>query len=388
MNSVRISSSEQSSAAVHVAQISFFQDPQRRSAAELLVAWPTMAEVAEAAHGAGARVSVIQACSQTRTLTQQGVSYHFLAPDDAASRLSTSAPLRQLLRNLQPNVLHVHSLGAPKDVAALSELAPGIPILLQDHADGVPRFWRRGAWRAGFSKAAALSFSSRRLAEPFRKANLLGPAMKIFEIPESTTRFSPGDQAEARRLTGLHGDPCLLWVGHLNANKDPLTVLAGLSKAVERFPNLQLWCAYIAAPLLAQVERCIREDPRLRSRVHLLGPAGRERVQQLMRATDLFILGSHSESCGYALLEAMASGVAPIVPDIPSFRSLTGYGTVGRLWTRGESESLARALELLWSNPPADLRARVRAYFERELSFAALGRKLLYAYEQLLTGSG
>ena len=120
MNSVRISSSEQSSAAVHVAQISFFQDPQRRSAAELLVAWPTMAEVAEAAHGAGARVSVIQACSQTRTLTQQGVSYHFLAPDDAASRLSTSAPLRQLLRNLQPNVLHVHSLGAPKDVAALS----------------------------------------------------------------------------------------------------------------------------------------------------------------------------------------------------------------------------------------------------------------------------
>ncbi len=368
-------------AELHVAQVSFYQDPQRRAPEDLLIAWPTMVDVAEAACGAGARVSVIQACSTTQTLTRNGVSYYFISA-------GSGAPLGRLLQSLRPSVLHVHGLGAPQDVLALAKLAPNVPILVQDHASAPPRLWRRGPWRTGMARAAAVSFSSRRQAEPFEQAHLFDPATRILEIPEATSRFSPGDQTQARRLTGLHGNPCLLWVGHLDANKDPLTVLAGVSKAVERFPQLQLWCAYLAAPLLAEVEKTLREDERLRTRVHLLGRTPHERVQQLMHAADLFVLGSHRESCGFALLEALASGVAPIVTDIPSFRSLTGDGAVGRLWTCQQPASFAGALESFWSSPPAHLRRTVRAHFDHELSPSALGRKLVRAYRQLAGPGG
>ena len=45
----------------HAVQISFFNDPEARSPAELLNAWPTLVDVAEAASQSGVRVSVVQA---------------------------------------------------------------------------------------------------------------------------------------------------------------------------------------------------------------------------------------------------------------------------------------------------------------------------------------
>jgi hypothetical protein len=98
----------------------------------------------------------------------------------------------------------------------------------------VPRFWRRGALRRALEKCSAVSFCARAQAEPFRGAGLLGPQVEVFEIPESTSSFKPGDQAAARAATGIHGDPAVLWVGHLNANKDPLTILDAVSIARRR----------------------------------------------------------------------------------------------------------------------------------------------------------
>ena len=168
-----------------------------------------------------------------------------------------------------------------------------------------------------------------------RAADLLPPHVEVFEIPESTSRFTPGDRAAARAATGLSGDPCVLWVGHLDRNKDPLTVLAGVAAALEELPQLQLWCCFGTAPLFDEVRACIDADARLRERVHLLGRVPHEQVETLMRAADLFVLGSHREGSSFSLIEALATGLTPVVSDIPSLRTLTSNGAVGALWPRG-----------------------------------------------------
>ena len=84
--------------------------------------------------------------------------------------------------------------------------------------------------------------------------------MEIFEIAESTSSFTPGDRAAARAATGLHGDPAALCVGHLDENKDPLTVLEGVRAAAQALPNLQLWCCYATAPLLPAIEARLASD--------------------------------------------------------------------------------------------------------------------------------
>lgn len=372
---------------LHVAQISFFADREGRSPAQLLDAWSTLGDVADAACAAGLRVSVVQACARSERVERKGVCYYFL-PFGEALGPAQSAALSKLLDDLAPDILHVHGLDFPRDVLALSVIARTIPIILQDHASRPPRIWRRASWRRASSVAAGVAFCALEQARPFTAAGLIGPQTRVYEIPESTSRFTPGAREEARRVTGLQGDPGVLWVGHLDANKDPLTVLEGIGYAARVLPGLRLYCCYGSAPLLPAVQDQIATNPDLRDRVQLLGRVPHERIEWLMRAADLFILGSHREGSGYSLIEALACGLPPVVTDIPSFRALTGSGKVGMLWPCKDSQAASAAVQSIAGRLSPELRAAVRAHFERELSQLALGRKLAAMYEDVLQRSG
>ena len=368
----------------HVVQISFFSDPQGRSAAQLLEEWPTLVDVAEAASKSGGDVSVVQASARSEHVERNGVHYHFLPFNEASSRNAYSAAYRGLLCKLAPDVYHVHGLDFPRQVMSLAKLSSGVPIILQDHASRPPRIWRRASVRRGMSVAAGVAFCSLDQARPFAQAGLIGASTQVYEIPESTSRFAPADRDDARRATGVEGNPAVLWVGHLNANKDPLTVLDGISAAIRELPQLRFYCCFGNAPLLHAVQSKIASDPRLRDRVQLLGRMPHDRIEQLMRAADIFVLGSHREGSGYSLIEALACGLPPVVTDIPSFRSLTKAGSVGGLWPCGDSRALCQALLAVAKRSSTALRAAVRAHFERELSSKALGEKLTAMYADVL----
>ncbi len=373
---------------LHVAQISFFNDAEGRAPAQLLDAWPSLVDVAEAACLGGVRVSVVQACSHCAHLTRGGVHYYFQPFGETPAGSGAGTALRDLLRRLAPDVFHVHGLSFPRHVLSLAALAPGVPILLQDHANRPPRLWRRALWRRAMPLAAAIAFCALEQARAFATTGLLRPHTRLYEIPESTCRFAPGDRKQARRTTSIEGDPAVLWVGHLDANKDPLTVLEGISAAARALPRLQLYCCYGEAPLLPAVLARIASDSNLRGRVQLLGRVSRDRIELLMRAADLFVLGSHREGSGYALIEALACGLPPLVTDIPSFRALTGAGTVGRLWPCDDPQALCAALHSMAAGTGAEMRSAVREHFERELSFDALGRKLAAMYEDVVERTG
>jgi glycosyltransferase involved in cell wall biosynthesis len=362
----------------HIVHISFFSDPKRRAAAQLLEDWSTLVDVAEAASMSGNQVSVVQANARSERLERNGVHYHFL-PFDGCSNES-----RALLRSLAADVFHVHGLDFPRQVLSLAESGSGVPIILQDHASRPPRIWRRSAARRGMSVAAGVAFCSTEQARPFAKTGLIGPSTQIYEIPESTSRFMPGDRDDARRATGVEGDPAVLWVGHLNANKDPLTVLEGISAAIRELPQLHFYCCFGSAPLQNEVQSRIASDPRLREKVHLLGRLPHDKIELLMRAADIFVLGSHSEGSGYSLIEALACGLPPVVTDIPSFRSLTKAGSVGALWPCDDPAALCQALLSVSRRAGSEHRNAVRAHFEGELSTNALGQKLTAMYEDVL----
>jgi glycosyltransferase involved in cell wall biosynthesis len=368
---------------LHVAQISFFTDPQARIPEQLLRDWPSLVDVAECACRAGARVSVLQASQHSKHLLQNDVDYHFLPFGGGQPAGDIAGRFAELLRALAPDVLHVHGLNFARDVLALGRIAPGIPILLQDHASRLPRPWRRKTWRRGFSVVSGIAFCSREQARPFEASGLIPSNAAIYEIPESTSRFAPGDREQARRSLGVSGDPLILWVGHLDGNKDPLTVLDGISKAAAALPNVQLYCCYGTAPLLRAVQRRIAGDPLLSGRVHLMARIPHNQIEQSMRAADVFVSGSHREGSGYSLIEALACGLPPVVTDIPSFRSLTGAGSVGGLWPTGNAGKLCEKLLSVVAQPQAQLRAAARKHFENHLSFDAVGQKLDLAYREL-----
>ncbi|TCV97807.1 glycosyltransferase involved in cell wall biosynthesis [Luteibacter rhizovicinus] len=366
---------------MHVAQINVLPAPADCSPADLFERWPSLADIPEAAAGAGTRISVIQAAACDARLTRRGVDYRFTDTRGMTSAVRRARHFADLLRDIAPDVLHLHSLGFARDAFELARCLPDVPILIQDHADRPPPWWRRSRWRPWYAAASGIAFTAPALAQPFVAASLFGTRTRLFAIPESSSRFVPGNRASARAATGLRGDPCILSVGHLSDGKDPLTVIEGVALAAASLPDVQLWFAFGNAPLLDEVQRRVAQDPRLAGRVHLLGTLTHARIETCMQAADLFVSGSLAESCGYALLEALACGVAPVVTDIPAFRALTG-DAIGEHWTRGDAAELAEILVRMAIDRPSP--ARVRTHFDATLSFAAVGRQWADAYAQLL----
>ncbi|WP_158883545.1 glycosyltransferase family 4 protein [Rhodanobacter sp. L36] len=366
---------------MHAVHINFVPAPPGHSPEQLFELWPSLADIPEAAASGGARVSVIQAAAQQARITRNGIDYYFV--DVVGMRVAARARrFADVLLQIDADVAHVHGLGFARDIFALSRCLPQLSIIVQDHADRLPRWWRRLRWKRWFSVVSGVVFTARELALPFTRAGVFGSRTRLFAIPESSSRFTPGSRVHARAETGLYGDPCVLWVGHLNAGKDPLTVLEGIAQASVTLPDVQLWCAFANAPLLEQVQQYTARDSRLADRVHLLGKVAHADVERLMQSSDIFVSGSHAESCGFVVLEAMACGVAPVITDIPSFRALTNEGRVGHLWPCGDAVRLAESLVAAVSNPTAP--ERIRAHFDATLSFKAVGRQWATAYAQVL----
>ena len=101
-------------------------------------------------------------------------------------------------------------------------------------------------------------------------------------------------------------------------------------------------------------------------------------------AADLFVLGSHREGSGYALLEACACGVVPVVTGIPTFRVITANGVVGALWNPGDAGACARAIAGVARRDLLAARQQVVAHFEGSLSWNAVGRQAMGAYRDML----
>jgi glycosyltransferase involved in cell wall biosynthesis len=332
-------------------------------------------------------VTVVQAAVSDGELTRDRVDYRFVAckrPGNIRRRLMTFWQERSIGKEVaaaQPDVIHFHGLALSGCLISVRQAAPDTPILAQDHAGRFLRFWERPLAKRALRAVNGVMFTSRSLAEPWLQHGILPRSVPVFEVCESSSTFTPGDRAAARAATGLYGDPCLLWVGRLNKNKDPLTVLDALSRAASELPRLQWWCFYTEAPLLDDVRARIAADPTLAARVHLMGSVSHERVEPLCRSADFFLAGSHDEGSGYALIEALACGVTPIVTDIPAFRAITGEGAVGALVPLEDSEAMARSLVELAALDPAELRRKTLSHFERFLSFDVLGERLRDVYE-------
>jgi glycosyltransferase involved in cell wall biosynthesis len=382
-----------SPAAAHrlrVVQVSFYADVQRRDAETLLRAWPTLPAVASAAARAGVDVTVVQAATRRETLERDGVTFHFV--DDARgipARLLGGArmprrPSRLLdrVRELRPDVVHVHGLQFPVAVYQLARAVAGVPLLAQDHGTTAPRGLRARTWRLVSRSLGGVSFTARDQAAPFFEARAFRADLPVFEIVEGSTTFTPGDQAAARNATGLFGDPCLLWTGRLDANKDPLTTLAAFERAAPTLPDARLWCCFGDAPLLSCVQRRIAGSRVLRDRVRLLGTLPHAELEQHFRAADFFVQTSHREGSGYSVLEALACGTTPLVTDIAALRRLVGEA--GSLTPVGDAGALAEAM-VSWSRRDrVTLRRTARDRFKRELTFDAIGRDLRAAYQTLV----
>jgi glycosyltransferase involved in cell wall biosynthesis len=169
------------------------------------------------------------------------------------------------------------------------------------------------------------------------------------------------ERARARRELGLSDEAIgVLFVGQLEERKDPLGAIGAAEAAGRNGAELVLLIAG-SGPLEQEV--LAKAGPAVR-------PLGfRKDLTDLYAAADLFLLPSHREGMSFALLEAMAHGLAPIVAD--GTGNVETVGEAGVVFPAGDQAAMTARLSDLAGNPEtrARLGAAARERIRTELSF-------------------
>jgi glycosyltransferase involved in cell wall biosynthesis len=376
---------------VRIVQLNLAADPALADPGALLARYHTLTGWSGALTRAGAQVHVVQRFSRDAVVERDRVFYQFV--EDGAPGLpapwSTFPRVLEATGRAGPDVVHVNGLMFPGVTTALREvLGDRVAIVLQDHSGVLPgrRVWpiarvRSARWSKAFRAADAVSFTAPELASRWRRAGL-PPELPVLALAEASTDLKPVDYADARRSTGMTGAPAILWVGRLNANKDPQTVLSAMKRVASRIPEAHLWMIVPPGATQHEVRRSIDGSTTLRHHVTIVGPVEHRHMNAYYSAADLFISGSRHEGSGYALIESIACGVLPCVTDIPAFRALT-HGCA-ELWPPGDVDACVAALVNAAHRVSPDERAVMRALFLRELSWDVLGQRTMAAYRSLM----
>ena len=330
----------------------------------------------------GCQPTVVKFLDCEGHLKKDAVDYHFFKGE--AARFWVPHKAHRLLRELDPDVVILHGFLFPWQVMALRQaLGRRVKLLVQHHADRPGSFW----WRVLQKRADACTdgylFSAPELADPFLNKGIISAPDKVFVAPPGSTSFALKDQASARRVTSVQGAPAFIWVGRLDANKDPLTALNAFHRYSLQHPGARLYLLYTTDGLLPQVQDFINKH-QLGEKVNLVGKTPYAEMEAWYNSADYYISTSHEESYGFSLVEAMACGCTPVVSGIPSFREITGRDNQARLFSPGDAQSLYEQLCTLPPAAPAS-RAAVARYFHEHLSYTAMAQTI-YSVCQQLTG--
>jgi glycosyltransferase involved in cell wall biosynthesis len=181
----------------------------------------------------------------------------------------------------------------------------------------------------------------------------------------------PGAADRVRRRWGLKSG-YLLFVGALDARKDPAALLRAWHAASKTNPELEL--VVVGDPG--------RQAPRTMLGAHMLGQVEDAELADLYAAAGCLLFPSRYEGFGLPCLEAMACGC-----PVAAFRNSSVpevVGLAGELVADGDADALGRAALALVLAPE---RAR-RSGLERAKTFGwrKTARQTIAAYESVLAG--
>jgi glycosyltransferase involved in cell wall biosynthesis len=269
---------------------------------------------------------------------------HLAEPMPRWSMLYPRTFARQLAR-IAPDVVHLHS-GVWYKAGAAASLA-GVPYqIYTDHGRQNPDPWlHRAIDRRASRHTDVVVCVSERLGQ--HVATFVKHPSRIRVIPNGvdTERYSPrSDDGEFRRELGIAADiPIVGSIGRLETVK-------GYDVLVRAFAKLRMAYGASAKPVLVLVgdgserqslER-LASDLGLADSVHFVG--WRSDIESLARAFNLFTMSSHSEGTSVSLLEAMSSGLCPVVTDVGGNAAVLGQDLAHRLVPPADPDRLAHAL--------------------------------------------
>ncbi|MGW4211751.1 glycosyltransferase [Lentzea sp. NPDC004789] len=250
--------------------------------------------------------------------------------------------LRALVRELRPDVLHLHSSKA--GLTGRLAVRGRIPTIFQPH------LWSFRLTSGLLQRVCAAweSFASRwthqlvcvsddELASG-RAAGVDAPAEVVCNGVD-TARLRPVDRLEARARLGLTDRPTAVCVGRLAPQKGQDLLLAGWPAVRAAVPDAQL--VLVGDGPMRTVWSC--DD------TSVVWWGHSDDVADFYAAADVVVLPSRAEGMALVPLEAMSCGRSVVAFDVDGVRQ--SVGTAGAVVARGDVTELAHAVAARLADP-------------------------------------
>jgi 1,2-diacylglycerol 3-alpha-glucosyltransferase len=118
-----------------------------------------------------------------------------------------------------------------------------------------------------------------------------------------------------------------IWVGRVTKVKNPEYAVKLLAKIIDEGKKARL--TFVGdGPLRKKLVKMSKKVG-LETKIHFTGYIQHSEVARIMRQHDLALSTSIYESFSLSTLESLASGLPPVVSDIPSLREIVNYNRVG-----------------------------------------------------------
>ncbi len=289
--------------------------------------------------------------------TMDGFDVVRVKPRMVVMRTPIAPRMRGVLRTLPADVVHAH-LPPPLSAHYAADVCDQrhLPLVLTYHCDVeipsplgsfVETLYRRSLGAETLRAATRVVVTTRTYAATSRSVWRYNPVV----IPNAvdTHRFNPDiDGMAVRARLKIPADrPVALLVGRIVAHKG----IEHFIEASRYLPGVQ----FLIAGEGTHLETMERLAHRLgvADRVRFLGRVSQENLPKVYAACDLFVLPSVSrlEAFGIVALEAMATGKAVVVADIPGVREVIEDGREGLLTDPVNPQDLAEKVRRLVEDP-------------------------------------
>lgn len=319
-------------------------------------------------------VESIEQINYSGILERKGVKYHFL--DFKSPKHYFPRRLHGFIKKLKPDVVFVNGFIFPLQIIQLRlKLGKAVKIIVLNRGEKPYRGIKGRLQKMADKMVNAYLFTSAEFGAAWTRFGNISDQKKIHEVIQASSVFYPQDKVLARSVLQVSCSPMFLWVGRLNANKDPLTVVKAFLEFSQFKPGAKLYMIYQTDGLLEEIKALIQPGE-YEDAVKLIGKFPHAALQNWYNAADYIVSGSHHEGSGIGVCEAMSCGCIPVVTDIISFRKMTGPGKCGLLYEPGNEKVLLKTLLQTVELDMDKERTKTLQQFKEELSFEAIAKKI------------
>lgn len=286
------------------------------------------------------------------------------------------------IRATHPDVVHLYS-GAWYKGALAARLAGVRRIVYTEH--GLQQNDHHLA-QLLFRLAARMTTDLTAVSVPLRDhlvrvSGVAADRVHAIENGVDVDAFAPGEPpAHVRASLGIPENAAVVGsVGRLEAVKAYDVLIRAVASVPQAADGRPVHLVLCGSGSLGGSLAALARDLGIAARVHFAGWT--DNPLAYYRLFDVFALSSRSEGAPMSLMEAMATGAAPVVADVGSIASILGPGLQQQLVVPGDATALARTIEQTLA--PIDRCRAIGIQARSEIVTRHSFRRMIAEYESL-----